>query len=92
VNPAYTSQECSDCGAMVKKSLSSRTHICECGCVLDRDENAAINILRRGLSTVGHTGTWLLDSLNASGDEASTVLNSGLMQQVLPVKEESPSL
>jgi putative transposase len=92
VNPAYTSQECSDCGAMVKKSLSSRTHVCECGCVVDRDENAAINILRRGISTVGHTGTWLLDGLNASGDEASTVLNSGLMQQVLPVKEESPSL
>jgi putative transposase len=59
---------------------------------MDRDENAAINILRRGISTVGHTGTWLLDSLNASGDESSTVLNSGLMQQVLPVKEESPSL
>ena len=92
VNPAYTSQECSDCGAMVKKSLSTRTHVCECGCVLDRDENAAINILRRGLSTVGHTGTWLLDSLNASGDEASTVLNSGSLQQVLPVKEESPCL
>jgi IS605 OrfB family transposase len=44
VNPAHTSQECSDCGAMVKKSLSTRTHVCECGCVVDRDENAAINI------------------------------------------------
>lgn len=38
---------------------------------------------------VGHTGTWLLDSLNASGDETSTVLNSGLTQQVMSKKEES---
>jgi putative transposase len=42
VNPAYTSQNCSNCGATVKKSLSTRTHICKCGCELDRDHNAAI--------------------------------------------------
>ncbi|NJN23650.1 MAG: transposase [Acaryochloridaceae cyanobacterium RL_2_7] len=83
VNPAYTSQACSSCGAIVKKSLSTRTHVCECGARLDRDENAAINILRKGLRTVGHTGTWLLDSQNASGDETAIVLNSGLVQQVL---------
>ena len=91
VEPAYTSQECSDCGAIVKKSLSTRTHACACGCKLDRDENAAINILRRGLSTAGHVGTWILDP-NASGDEAATVLNSGLMQQVMSQKEESPAI
>ncbi len=61
VNPAYTSQNCSNCGAVVKKSLSTRTHVCACGCHLDRDENAAINILNRALGTVGHTGTWILD-------------------------------
>jgi len=62
VPPQYTSQECSQCGAIVKKSLSIRTHICKCGCVLDRDENAAINILIKALqilgyisNTVGHT-------------------------------------
>ncbi|MGB7414147.1 MAG: transposase, partial [Thermosynechococcaceae cyanobacterium] len=81
VPPAYTSQECSDCGAIVKKSLSTRTHVCECGCVLNRDHNAAINILRRGISTVGHTGSWLLSSLNASGDEAATGLNASFAQQ-----------
>jgi putative transposase len=58
VAPNYTSQNCSNCGETVKKSLSTRTHQCKCGCVLDRDENAAINILKRGLSTVGHTGTF----------------------------------
>ncbi|HLP87046.1 MAG TPA: transposase, partial [Nostocaceae cyanobacterium] len=53
VNPAYTSQQCSNCGAVVKKSLSTRTHVCECGFVMDRDWNAAINILKLALSTVG---------------------------------------
>jgi putative transposase len=60
----YTSQNCSNCGEVVKKSLSQRTHRCQhCGVVLDRDSNAAINILELGLRTVGHTET-----LNASGD------------------------
>ncbi|MBV8887983.1 MAG: transposase [Chroococcidiopsidaceae cyanobacterium CP_BM_RX_35] len=49
VPPQYTSQECSQCGKVVKKALSQRTHICPCGCVLDRDENAALNILAKGL-------------------------------------------
>lgn len=57
VAPQYTSQNCSNCGETVKKSLSTRTHRCNhCGTVLDRDHNAAINILQKGLSTVGHTG------------------------------------
>jgi putative transposase len=68
VDPKYTSQECSSCGAIVKKSLSIRTHTCQCGCVLDRDHNAARNILSRGLATVGHTGSYGLDSCNAWGD------------------------
>ncbi len=45
VNPRMTSQKSSDCGAIVKKSLSTRTHKCACGCELQRDVNAAINIL-----------------------------------------------
>jgi len=57
VNPAYRFQECSNCGVIVKKSLSTRTHVCRCGCKLDRDHNAAINILKSRLGTVGHTGT-----------------------------------
>lgn len=65
VNPAYTSQECHNCGAIVKKSLSTRTHICKCGCEMDRDHNAAINILNRGISTTGHVGTSILEIVNA---------------------------
>lgn len=53
VKPHFTSVECSDCGNHVKKSLSVRTHICpKCGLVMDRDENAARNILNRGLEVV----------------------------------------
>ncbi|MEG3858365.1 RNA-guided endonuclease InsQ/TnpB family protein [Microcoleus sp. herbarium12] len=91
VNPAYTSQECSNCGAVVKKSLSTRTHVCECGLVLDRDWNAAINILKLALSTVGHTGTWLLDP-NASGDSTSTCAGEILHEQVGSMNEESAPL
>jgi putative transposase len=55
VNPKFTSQKCSSCNQIVKKSLSTRTHICSCGCRLDRDENAAINILNLGFQArIGH--------------------------------------
>lgn len=47
VDPRGTSQECSECGLVVPKTLSERVHRCSCGLTLDRDENAARNILRR---------------------------------------------
>ena len=53
VDPGGTSQECSNCGATVKKDLSVRTHKCDCGYEADRDVNAAINILHRGLTIAG---------------------------------------
>ncbi len=66
VTPSYTSQNCSNCGQVVKKTLSIRTHICpKCGHVQDRDWNAAINILQKALqqlSTAGHAG------INACGE------------------------
>jgi putative transposase len=56
VPPHNTSQNCSNCGEKVQKSLSTRTHVCpHCNFVEDRDINAGINILQRGLSTVGQT-------------------------------------
>ena len=67
VEPAYTSQDCSGvlvdgrpCLERVAKSLSVRTHICpQCGLVLDRDENAARNILQKAVRTLGHRETSL---------------------------------
>ena len=59
VAPQYTSQDCSSCGERVKKTLSTRTHVCpSCGLVMDRDENAARNILAKALEgTLGHRET-----------------------------------
>ena len=98
VNPAYTSGQCSSCGATVKKSLSMRTHVCGCGFVLDRDWNAAINILKLALSTTGHVGTWVdaersrsIDP-NASGDSTSTLIGAIWREQVGSMNEESPRM
>jgi putative transposase len=60
VNPSYTSQDCSNCGSRVVKTLSTRTHKCpHCDFVADRDKNAALNILKSALkewaNTVGRT-------------------------------------
>jgi putative transposase len=47
INPAYTSQTCCCCGNVAKKKLKERWHHCPmCGLSLDRDTNAAFNILR----------------------------------------------
>jgi putative transposase len=79
---AGTSQECPDCGAIVKKSLSTRTHACLCGCVMPRDHASGKVILSRGLSTVGHTGTFGLESSNALGESTSTLSGVILIEQV----------
>jgi IS605 OrfB family transposase len=51
VNARGTSQQCSGCGIEVRKELSVRRHACpHCGLSLNRDENAARNILARGLT------------------------------------------
>ena len=54
VPPAYTSQDCSRCGYRVPKKLSERMHQCPvCTLSMDRDQNAALNILRCGLASLG---------------------------------------
>ena len=83
VPPHYTTQNCSGCGTKVQKSLSVRIHICpKCGLVMDRDHNAAHNILQKALEknlpsdekgTEGHSGTSTDVAVpNASGQAAST--------------------
>ena len=66
VPPAFTSQDCSGvlpngkpCPARIRASLSMRTHLCpRGGLILDRDENAALNILARGLALAREQGCW----------------------------------
>lgn len=54
VNPAFTSQTCSSCGNRHKLELSDRVYHCPCcNLSLDRDLNAAINILGLGLQSLG---------------------------------------
>ncbi len=54
VNPAYTSKCCSNCGVMFQDfDLSTRWVDCDCSLSLDRDHNAAINILNRALMQNG---------------------------------------
>ncbi len=51
IDPAYTSQDCHQCGNRATKKLSERWHLCPmCGASLDRDTNAAINILQKAAS------------------------------------------
>jgi putative transposase len=78
VNPYNTSQMCSSCGTIVAKTLEVRTHVCGCGLVLDRDTNAAINILK--LATQGH---W---ECKAYGVGTSTQLGLNLVEQVLTLR------
>ncbi|QSJ15021.1 transposase [Nostoc sp. UHCC 0702] len=86
VPPHNTSQNCSNCGEKVKKSLSTRTHICpHCNYVADRDVNASINILKLGLTTVGHTGSY------AWGDLPSWAVGTVLLSNGESGNQESPS-
>jgi putative transposase len=85
VPPRNTSQNCSNCGKKVKKSLSTRTHVCpHCGFTEDRDTNAAINILKLALSTVGHTGTYAWGDLPSWAVGAILSSNGELMNQESP--------
>jgi putative transposase len=95
VPPQYTSQDCSACGTRVKKTLSIRTHICTgCGVVLDRDHNAALNILHKALDgTLGHRETTEpLSSENAWGEVTATGLPEMVVQQVISWNQEPPCL
>lgn len=58
VNPSNTTQICSGCGSIVPKGLSVRVHEChDCGLILDRDINAARNILSLALNNpLGRSG------------------------------------
>jgi len=94
VAPHFTSQDCSACGTRVKKSLSVRTHVCHnCGLVLDRDHNAALNILDKGLMVlsgrqepVGHVAhATLLDR------STSTHTSKGVLSKSSGGKKNSPS-
>lgn len=68
VEPSFTSQNCSNCGRLVKKDISIRIHNCPfCRIVLDRDHNAAINILSRGRREIACIESSKLEALAEAG-------------------------
>ncbi|MBZ8181765.1 RNA-guided endonuclease InsQ/TnpB family protein [Oscillatoria salina] len=86
VPPHNTSQNCSNCGEKVEKSLSTRTHVCHhCRFVCDRDWNAAINILQKALYIVGRT------KIYASGETSSWLVGEILLANEDSLNEESTS-
>jgi len=75
VDPRGTSQDCSGCGRKVPKGLSVRWHECpHCGLSLDRDHNAARNILFRALARTGPT----------NGETNLGLLHGGSSRSLLP--------
>lgn len=81
VNPNGTSKLCSKCGSNVDKTLADRVHICpNCGLEIDRDINAALNILKVGLER---------SKPNACGDTDLCLKNSG---KSVSLKQEAPSV
>ncbi|MCX6775918.1 MAG: transposase [Candidatus Micrarchaeota archaeon] len=82
VNPENTSKMCSRCGSMTEKTLWDRTHNCQyCGLSIDRDLNAARNILTR--ATPGQGGSNACDSLLERD-----VAEATSMKQEAPNKQE----
>ncbi len=84
VHPKDTTQECSRCGRIVKKDLSTRIHLClYCNLELDRDYNASINILKRG---TGCTSI-LVENRSLITITASAIVSG----QVFSMNQETPS-
>lgn len=87
VNPHSTTVNCSGCGTKVPKTLSIRLHQCpKCSLELDRDENAAINILNKGLQAVGLTGSAYGRLSGCAPDEVG-ILNSDVRKLTLYSQE-----
>jgi putative transposase len=94
-----SSKKCCKCGVIKKDlKLSDRIFDCDsCDNVMDRDENAAINILNEGINQINRAGTVRiyatnpasagLESKNASGDTETTCATA---QVVVSLKEEAP--
>lgn len=86
VNPVNTTQRCSGCGKLVPKSLSERIHNCSyCGLVLNRDRNAALNILARGRE-IGRVSP----EFKPEGEMTTTQFHG--TAQAVPMKQETSSM
>jgi len=74
-----SSKTCSQCGTIHEMPLSQRTLACECGNVMDRDLNAAINLRNYAVSS----------TVAACGEERSGAMPSGRVKRVSAKQESS---
>ena len=89
VSPNFTSQDCSNCGFRVKKSLSTRTHKCpKCKTEICRDTNAALNILKKGMSILGTE----FNQYSTEGHSESASKDETLEETSTSVNEEKSDL
>jgi putative transposase len=90
VPPHNTSQNCSNCGEKVEKTLSTRTHKCpHCNHIQDRDWNAAINILKKALEFLAKSSTDGQSGIDDSGENDLCVVRE--TNQRKPSRRKSKS-
>jgi putative transposase len=90
-----SSKTCSGCGSVkLELKLSERTFVCEhCGLVIDRDVNAAINLLNEALrSTASSVGTYACGDRSTglcNGTSETPVVEAGTKGDILGVSQLS---
>jgi putative transposase len=94
VDPAGTTKECASCGVETEKPLWVREHSCpSCGFTLDRDFNASLNVLSRGLAKlgVGHSEATPVETATAvDPTHRESVSASRVVESGSPALKESP--
>jgi len=93
VNPRNTTQACSACGVLpeIKKMLSDRVHSCSCGYVVDRDVNAALNIIALGRRVQYVTQRVVASVTTLSQSRSSRPSNARVHRRRLPTREAARS-
>ena len=89
IDPRQTSQECSQCGNIKKDlKLSDRIYHCNvCGLTIDRDLNAAINVLRRGMQSLEENNEKETEHVGRGTPEVTPVEIGSIPERANPVVE-----
>ncbi|MFB1065007.1 RNA-guided endonuclease InsQ/TnpB family protein [Natrinema sp. H-ect4] len=86
-----TTKECASCGVETKKPLWVREHSCpSCGFELDRDWNAALNVLSRGLKKLGVVHSKATPVETATAVDTTSVSASRVVEAGSPCLKEPP--
>jgi putative transposase len=92
VDPRGTTKECASCGVSTRKPLWMREHSCPaCGFELDRDWNASLNILSRGLDDIGVVHSEFTPVETATAVDAMSVSASRVVEAGSPALKQPPN-